>query len=267
MILRHAREPLDGQPAENTFEAIDERSGAQLGACTIYVSRNAELFPNRPVRIYLDIQGNPAPDALLGAAIARAKEIGRQCSEPCRIFTQVEPADRRGMETLAAFGFKDSDGLVCLRRPLSNDAPTPPPLGSVVVTDDLEDPIEQDYFLERVNRLYNEEYGSEWLAEFMQHEALRRILIVSPLGMQGEIVTWQEGDTGVISWLQVAKKWRGKGIARCLIEQACAQFAARGLKFVQAEVQARIPNLLHVLEHCGFKQAELMQRYPGMDMN
>ena len=267
MILRHAREPLDGQPAENTFEAIDERSGAQLGACTIYVSRNAELFPNRPVRIYLDIQGEPAPDALLGAAIARAKELGLQCSEPCRIFTQVNPSDRRGMETLAAFGFKDSDGLVCMRRSLPVESAAEVPLGSAVVKDDLEDPIEQDYFLERVNQLYNEEYGSEWLTQFMQHEKLQRILIVSPLGMQGEIVTWQEGDAGVISWLHVAKRWRGKGIARCLLELACAEFQSRGLKCAQAEIQARIPNLLHVLEHCGFKQAELVLRYPGMDMN
>ena len=171
------------------------------------------------------------------------------------------------METLSAFGFRDSDGLVCVRRALAAGEPTPPPLGSVVVTDDLEDPIEQGYFLERVNLLYNEEYGSEWLAEFMQHDCLRRILIVSPMGMQGEIVTWEEDGAGVISWLQVAKKWRGKGIARCLIEQACAQFADRKLRFAQAEVQARIPNLLHVLEHCGFRQSELMQRYPGMDMN
>lgn len=267
MILRHAREPVDGQPAENTFEAIDERSGAQLGACTIYVSRNAELFPNRPVRIYLEIQGNPAPDALLGASIARAKEIGRQCKQPCRIFTRVDAADRKGMETLAAFGFKDSDGLVRMRRELDVGFEAPPPLGSAVVTDDLEDPIEQGYFLDRVNQLYNEEYGSDYLEEFMQHEQLRRILIVSPLGMQGEIVTWQEGETGVISWLHVAKKWRGKGVARCLIELACEQFAGRKLKFAQAEIQARIPNLLHVLEHCGFRQAELVERYPGMDMN
>ena len=267
MILRHAREPKDGQPAENTFEAIEERSGARLGACTIYVSRNAELFPNRPVRIYLDIEGNPAPDALLGAAIARAKEIGRQCGEPCRIFTQVEPDDKKGMETLDAFGFKDSDGLVCMRCELPASPAPEAPLGSVVVKEDLDDPIEQDYFLERVNQLYNEDYGSEWLAEFMAHEGLRRILIVSPQGMLGETVCWQEDGAGVISWLHVAKKWRGKGLAGMLLNLACEEFAGRGLKYAQADIQARIPNLLHVFENCGFRQSKLVLRYPGMDMN
>ena len=85
--------------------------------------------------------------------------------------------------------------------------------------------------------------------------------------MLGEIAVWQEGESGVISWLHTAKKWRGKGIARCLLDLACAEFASRGLKYARMDVQARIPNLLHVLEHCGFKQARLLQRYPGMDMN
>ena len=31
MMLRHSRTPVDGQPVENTFQAIDEYSGAQLG--------------------------------------------------------------------------------------------------------------------------------------------------------------------------------------------------------------------------------------------
>ena len=31
MILRHEREPVDGQPVENTFVAIDEKSGTVLG--------------------------------------------------------------------------------------------------------------------------------------------------------------------------------------------------------------------------------------------
>lgn len=267
MILRHVRAPIDDQPAENTFEAIDERSGAQLGACTIYVSRNAELFPTRPIRIYLDIEGNPAPDALLGAAIARAKELGTQSGEPCRIFTQIDPADEGGMKTLAMFGFKDSDGLVCMRRDLPISEMDELPLGSVEVKDDLDDPIEQEYFLERCRQLYNEEFGSEYLAELMQHEGFKRLLIVSPAGMLGEALIWQEGDAGVIGWLYTAKKWRRKGIARCLTEIACAEFQQRGLKWAQAEVQAKIPNLLHVMESSGFRQAELILRYPGMDMN
>ena len=43
MMLRHARQPVDGQPVENTFFAIDERTGEQLGASVIYVDENPTL--------------------------------------------------------------------------------------------------------------------------------------------------------------------------------------------------------------------------------
>lgn len=267
MILRHAREPRDGQPAENTFEAVDERSGAILSACTIYVNRNAELFPSRPIRIYLDLQGDPVPDVLLGACVARAKELGRLSGEPCRIFTQADPEDSRRLATLTSFGFKDSDGLVCLRCSLPAREPAPLPLGSVVVTDDLDDPIEQQYFLDRYNQLYGEELGEEWLAELRSHEGFTRLLIVSPAGMLGELILWQEGNVGVLGWLHTARKWRSKGVASCLTALACQECSRRRLAAVKAEVQARIPNLLHVLEGAGFRQSELLQRYPGIDMN
>lgn len=267
MILRHAREPIDDLPAENTFEAVDERSGGLLGSCAIYVHRSPELFPARPIRIYMDIQGSPAPDALLGAAVARAKELGIQSGEPCRIFTEADPADLPRRDALELFGFMDNDGLVRMEHALPGDAPGQLPFSSVVVKDDLDDPIEQEYFLERVNQLYSETYDDEWLAELRAHEGFERILIVSPAGMIGEAAIWQENGAGVIGWLHTARKWRRKGVCRRLAELCCAEFAAWGLSCATAEIQARIPNLLAIMERLGFRQAELLLRYPGFDMN
>ena len=53
MLLKHAREPIDGQSIENTFEAIDERTGALLASCVIYTHMNEALYPTRPLRILL----------------------------------------------------------------------------------------------------------------------------------------------------------------------------------------------------------------------
>lgn len=266
MILRHAREPMDGQSVENSFEAIDEHSGEALGGCTIYVHESAQLFPARPTRIYMDIQGDPAPDALLGAAVARAKELAREANGPCRIFTQVEPEDAERMASLAALGFRDSDGLVRMRRALPCPQDGGMPIGCVVVEDDLDDPIEQKYFLERYNQLFSEAYDFEWLHEFRSHEGFKRILIVAPTGMAGEVVLWRAGGAGMIAWLHSSKKWRRMGVARRLLELACAEFTAAGLERAEAEVQARIPNILRVMESAGFRQAELILRYPGIDI-
>ena len=267
MILRHAREQLGGQPIENCFEAIDERSGNLLGSCIIYVQENENLFPNRPVRIYMEIEGNPAPDALLGAAVARAKEIAASYKLPARIFTQTEPNDEARLASLAAMGFRDNDGLVDMQRRLPYVYGVDLPAGCVTVIDDLDDPLEQQYFLERYNQLFCEENDLEWLQEMRSHREFKRILIVAPTGMVGETIIWHEGKKGVIAWLHTARKWRRKGIARALLNLACKEFTRCDMDFASAEIQVRIPNLLKVMEASDFLQTNLVMRYPGIDWN
>ena len=102
------------------------------------------------------------------------------------------------------------------------------------VTDDLDDPLEQEYFLERYGQLYNETYDQEWLEEQRAHKGFKRILIDSPTGMVGETILWEEGDCGMIVWLHTARRWRRKGVARCLLQLACAELQGRGLRAAQA---------------------------------
>ena len=42
MILRHERNPVDGQPAENTFCAVDERTGSTIASSVIYTEYNED---------------------------------------------------------------------------------------------------------------------------------------------------------------------------------------------------------------------------------
>ena len=95
MMLKHAREPVDGQPVENTFLAIDEYSGAQLGACTIYQDDNPALYPARPLQVRLQLEGSPIPDALLGAAVARGREICNESGSSAGSTPAATPTTRR----------------------------------------------------------------------------------------------------------------------------------------------------------------------------
>lgn len=267
MILRHPRQQTDNRQIENCFEAIDEHSGSKLGGCTIYTQENESLFPARPVRVYMEIEGDPAPDALLGAAVARAKEVAALYKRPSRIFTQVEPDDEARLTSLTALGFRDNDGLVDMQRRLPYVYGVELPAGCVTVIDDLDDPLEQKYFLERYNLLYGEENDFEWLQALRSHAEFKRILIVAPTGMAGETVIWQEGKKGVVFWLHTARKWRRMGIAHALLDLACKEFTRNNMDYVSAEIQARIPNLLKVMEAADFKQTKLIMRYPGIDWN
>ena len=267
MMLRHARESVDGQPVENTFVAIDEQTGNQLGACTIFCDDNPTLYPARPFQVRLQLDGAPVPDKLLGAAVARAREICVQSGKFARLYTRCDPDDEEMMESLMPMGFRDNDGLVKMRMSLPCASDYRLPAGCVVVKDDLSDPAEQKFFLERYNELYNTDHGFDWLRAFIDRKGFQRILSVSPTGMAGEILIWEEEYCGVIGYIQTAKRWRRMGVGSCMIGLACEEFEKSRLYIAEATVRARIPHILKLMEKMGFKQEELLMRYPGLDIN
>ena len=141
------------------------------------------------------------------------------------------------------------------------------PVGCVLVQDDLSDPTEQKYFLERYNTLYGVDNGRQWLQEARQYPGFTRYLAVASVGLVGEIILWQEPLVGVVGYIQTAKRWRRRGIASYLISVAEDYFSERGLYGVQTDVRVRIPGMLSLMEAVGYRQEKLLMRYPKMDIS
>lgn len=267
MILRHEKEPIDGQPIENTFCAIDERSGEVLGSSVIYTDYNPTLYPVRPMQVRIQLDGSDVPDTLLGATIARAREICVNSGEFSRIFVHCSPNDTALMERLEPFGFQDNDGLVRMQLRLPVPRSFKAPAGCAVVYDNLSDPLERKYFLERYNKLYNVERDLAWLSQFIDRPDFMRILTVAPTGMVGEILIWRESYSGVIGYIQTSKRWRRLGVASYMISLACEVFEQQDLYCAEANIRVRYPHMLKLTSGMGFTQSELLMRYPGIDIN
>lgn len=267
MILRHAKEPIDGQPVENTFLAIDERTGEEIGSSVIYVDDNPALFPARPHQVRIYLENTPVPDTLLGATLARAKEICAASGKLSRIYTQCAPNDDALLESLTPFGFRDTDGLIRMQLRLPTVHDVKAPAGCAVVYDNLSDPLEQKYFLERYNQLFNVERDLEWLNQFIARKDFMRILTVAPTGIAGEILIWRENYSGVIGYIQTSKRWRHRGVGAYMISLACEAFEQQNLYCAEANIRARFPYMLRLMEKTGFTQSELLMRYPGIDVN
>lgn len=267
MILRHAKEPVEGQPIENTFCAIDERSGGVLGSSVIFTDYNPTLYPVRPLQVRIQLDGADVPDALLGATIARAREICVRSGEFSRIFVHCTPDDSALMERLEPFGFQDNDGLVRMQLRLPAQHNFKAPAGCAVVYDNLSDPLERKYFLERYNKLYNVDRDLAWLSQFVDRPDFMRILTVAPTGMAGEILIWRESYSGVIGYIQTSKRWRRLGVASYMLSLACEVFEQQDLYCAEANIRVRYPHLLKLMTGAGFSQSELLMRYPGIDIN
>ena len=266
-MLRNPNKPVDGQPIENSIVCYDAATGRTTGQCTIYTDDNPALFPARPFQVRMQLDSESYPDELLGASVARARAICADSGKFARLYTRCEPDDTALLDALAPMGFKDNDGLVRMQIKLPCDADYRLPTGCVVVKDDLSDPMEQKFFLERYNELYNTGHDFEWLRSFIDRKGFKRILTVSPTGMAGEILIWQEEYAGVIGYIQTAKRWRRMGVGSCMLGLACEEFEKAGLFVAEANVRARIPHVLRMMEKMGFKQSELLMRYPGLDIN
>ena len=268
MILRNPREPMFGEPVENGFVAIDEKTGEQLGCCAVHPEPNPVLFPARPNNFRLEFAGEfSAFGKTLGAALALARAMAASAREPSRIYAECAPSDDLFLSALSEYGFQDNDGLVRMRLDPGAIPETRVPAGCVIVEDDLSDPMEGKFFLERYNQLFQTARDPEWLQRYAGREGFLRILCVSPTGLAGEIACWREGEVGRIGYLQTPKRWRNMGVAKHLLALACDRLLGEGAATVEADARARIPLLLHTLGSAGFRQASLLMRYLGVDIN
>lgn len=269
MILRHALEAQGARSCEDTFEAIDEHNGSHIAGSVILVRENEALFPNRPIRVLIEFNGEPLPDALIGASVARAKEIAREFERPARVFTAVTPDNEEMLSNLAILGMKDNDGIIVLKKTLADESPAEitVPIGCVHVEDTLDDETEQRYFLDRYTRILDEDHDYEWLNTFIKQDDFHRFILIANNGMAGEIISCRENDIGKIIWFNVPARWRDMGIASALIALTCERFRNMGVTSVECEIQARMPGVLRLLEKNGFKQNRLVMRYPGTDIN
>ncbi len=268
MILRNPREPLFGEPAEHGFVAVDEKSGEQLGCCVVHPEPNPVLFPARPNLFRLEFAGEfSAFGQVLGAALALARALAAQAEEPSRIYAECSPSDHLFLSALSEYGFQDNDGLVRMRLNLDDIPHTHLPAGCVIVEDDLDDPMEAKFFLERYNQLFQTDRDHEWLLRYAGRPGFSRILCVAPTGLAGEVACWREGDVGRIGYIQTSKRWRQMGVAKHLLALAADRLEGEDAASIEADARVRVPLLLHTLESAGFRQERLLMRYPGVDIN
>ena len=266
MMIRNVRDPQSGQQMENMYEVIDEKTGEQQCAAFLELKENEQLYSNRPLRIRLRLEGE-VEDQLIGAVLARAREIRAETGIPARLYVSCRPEEAERVEYLAQFGFRDDDGQVRMRRELTDSGEIGQlPAGCVMVNDGLEPLEERRFFLERYNELYGTRHDLRWLGEYTDRDDFMRILAVAPGGLVNETVVWREGSVGVIGFIQTSKRWRRRGIAGQMLRYAARYFQECGIRAMTATVHVRIPGLLRTFESAGFYQEKLLLRYPGIDL-
>lgn len=266
--IRHADMPVHGQEIENTFVACDDLE-ERLGEASVTPSMNSMICPGRPYHLYIRVQGQEeALDALLGAATARALMLARlRPDTPARVYTDCAPDDQQRMKLLATLGYQDDDGLVRMRKRLQRGPIVRPlPAGCTIVRDYLIDENESRFFLERYNTMFGRERDMNWLKSVKAMPNFARLLVVAGDGLAGELLTWSDGACGVVGIVQTTPRWQKKGVASYLMELARLYWLDKGLTHAYFDVWTRLTGAVRLAYTSGFRQAEMLTRYPGIDI-
>ena len=265
MKIRYGESMKGEAQDENAFFAYDELE-LPMGSAKVIEATRDTLFPSRPHQLLIEMDcQQDAFFALVGAATARAYALARKEPHmPARIFTEVLPEDEERMEMLSTQGYKDNDGLVRFSRGEIRRTPLTKPLpkGLVVVRDYLIDELEGRFFLERYNALFSAGVDEAWLSALKKRDDFCRMLAVGPEGLAGEIVVWTENGQGVVGYVHTPPKYQRQGIGSHLLEQALQYWAEHGVRGACFDVWMRLKGAMLLAATCGFRQEDLLMRYP-----
>ncbi|HHT08243.1 MAG TPA: hypothetical protein GX006_07060, partial [Clostridiales bacterium] len=110
MRLSHPNAPYQGVPPEDVFFAANDQF-VQLGVAYIILNMQEELYPERPLQMYIDIQSQPtARNLLLGALLGRSEQIRAAFPQlKGRIYTEIAPSQFDLVSFYNQNGFQSRD--------------------------------------------------------------------------------------------------------------------------------------------------------------
>ena len=161
----------------------------------------------------------------------------------------------------------DEDKLVRTRRALKHGPIIKKlPAGCTIVRDYLFDESESKFFLERYNLMFGCSRDMAWLKALKRLPDFTRLLVVAPTGLAGEMAVWSEGKSGVVGIVQTTPAWQRKGVGSYLMDLARWYFLDRGLSEAYFDVRTRLTGATRLAATSGFRPAEMLMRYPAIDV-
>ena len=256
----------------NMFCATDER-GKVVGYAPLYpvLMRGAS---NLPHTLWTEIKTHPAceasdqiKDELLEQILRRSREVtGEFPGHPVHLTFQYFPSETASIEYVTSRGCKYTESVFTMRRDLSREMPSRLPSEGITIRPwRMESEAEQQMYVDARNECFPEApIGlGEW-QYFMQSPhwsvgttfaAFDGDQLVGNLA-----VFWDEAENersgkkiGFTEYIFVRSPWRGRNIARSLINHGLAYLQQNGLTEAHLEVRARNQSALRLYMDLGYE--------------
>lgn len=251
----------------NKFAAYDD-IGICRGQCVIRRRDLSRVYASRPIQYEIAVTcDEDSRDLLWSAAVTRARVAAAEEPLPSRVFTTLNADDGETAELLMALGMSMDDGLVRYKKRVTSEKIyLPIPEGCAIRRDFLGKEDEMRKCLTRYNETFAREEKRDWLEDIASRLDFARILMVSMSELCGEALLWRSGMTGVIGILQTVPKWRRKGVASYLMEDARKYFESIGVTNMAVDVRLSAPGNRSLAMKNGFSAGDTLTVYPYIDV-
>lgn len=261
---------LPGVPRENVFQVLDD-TGMKLGSASVVEYINDTLLPERPLNYYVSINAREdrAFDMLLGAVLARSLDLHRrQRRMPARIYVPCRPSDTELLRNLQSFGFQNDDAEIRMRRILHlSDQIPQPPVGCTIAPVVLEDEVDANGLLERVNRYSLTTRSRDWLMRLQQEQLFTVLGVWQDSRLLGELILTAYGTEGTIEFVYTRPEFRKRGVATSLIAYAGNMLLQNAIRSLNAQVWRRNQRAMTLFQAMQFDSVSPIILYPGIDLS
>lgn len=256
MRLSHPNAPFQGIPPEDVFFAANDQY-VQLGVGYVILNMQEEMYPERPLQFYVDIQSQPsARNLLLGATLGRAEQMRSYYpQQKGRIYTEISPTQFDLLSFYTQNGFAASDAREEYLFPLPQ-GPTQAPMGCEFASVPLQTAQDQQAFLARMNRYRMSPISMDFLTLQMQQPyflALGYYRAGHPIAEL--LMTGGSTDAAALVMVYVQRDMRRRGVAKSLIMAASALYKQRGINSALTQAfTANVPQMGLIKSLAGTKR-------------
>ncbi|MGI6690297.1 MAG: GNAT family N-acetyltransferase [Clostridiales bacterium] len=267
MRLSHPIAPYQGIPPEDVFFVANDQH-IQLGLGFAVLSMQQEMYPEKPLQIYIYIDAQPsARDILLGALLARADQM--RAAYPHlkgRIYTELAPTQWELLNFYNRSGFANQDAEEEHVFPLPQE-PAQVPMSCQFASVPLQTPQEQAAFLARMNSCRMTPIAHDYLVLQMQQPyfmALGYYRGGQPVAEQ--MISGTEPDNIALIMMYVRAEYRQRGIAKSLISSCANLLRERGVKQMAARVYTRNQPQTALIRSLGGVRRRVVTMLPSIEI-
>lgn len=268
MHLSHPAADFQGIPKEDAFFAANDRF-VQMGFGYVILSMQPELYPDKPMHIYLYIEAQPsARNLLLGALLARAEQIRALYPHlKGRIYTHLQPNQWEMLNFYSHNGFINNDAEEEYVFSIADVAAPTPPMGCQFASVPLSTQEEAQAFLNRINMYRMTPITPDYLTVQMQQPYFMALGFYRGGQPIGEImVSGAQLEMAGLVTMYVVSSYRRRGIGKALAQSAAALLRERGVRQCATQIYSLNEPQVRLVKSLGASRRRIVGILPSIDI-